>query len=102
MVVEEDINRKLTTVALLHDATNYGVSGRDDLMREIKKQGDKLKAVATEKFNIGDKDMTAQLLRAPARGAEALPLWALAPPLPPLPHPQPPTRLKSPPLTSCN
>src|SRR5512137_2532606 len=31
MVVEEAINRKFTKVALLHDATNYGVSGRDDL-----------------------------------------------------------------------
>ena len=46
MVVEEVINRKFTKVAILHDATNYGVSGRDDLQREIKKQGDKLQVVA--------------------------------------------------------
>jgi len=59
-------------VAIFHDATNYGVSGRDDLQREIKKQGDKLQVVATEKFNIGDKDMTAQLLRAKSGGAEAI------------------------------
>jgi branched-chain amino acid transport system substrate-binding protein len=59
MVVEEAVKRKFSKVALLHDATNYGVSGRDDLLREIKKQGDKLQVVATEKFNIGDKDMTA-------------------------------------------
>ena len=38
--------------------------GRDDLLNQIKKQGNKLQVVATEKFNIGDKDMTAQLLRA--------------------------------------
>jgi len=38
MVVEEAINRKFTKVAIFHDATNYGVSGRDDLQREIKKQ----------------------------------------------------------------
>jgi len=81
MVVEEAINRKLTKVALLHDATNYGVSGRDDLIREIKKQGDKLKVVATEKFNIGDKDMTAQLLRARSGGAEAILIWAIGPEL---------------------
>jgi len=61
MVVEEAINRKFTKVALLHDSTNYGVSGRDDLLDQIKKQGDKLQVVDTEKFNIGDKDMTAQL-----------------------------------------
>ena len=81
MVVEEAINRKFTKVALFHDATNYGVSGRDDLQREIKKQGDKLQVVATEKFNIGDKDMTAQLLRAKSGGAEAILIWAIGPEL---------------------
>ena len=81
MVVEEAINRKLTQVALLHDSTNYGVSGRDDLLREIKKQGDKLKVVATEKFNIGDKDMTAQLLRAKSSGAQAILIWGIGPEL---------------------
>jgi len=81
MVVEEAINQKLTKVAILHDATNYGVSGRDDLMKEIKKQGDKLQVVATEKFNIGDKDMTAQLLRAKSGGAQAILIWAIGPEL---------------------
>jgi branched-chain amino acid transport system substrate-binding protein len=81
MVVEEAINRKFTKVAILHDATNYGVSGRDDLQREIKKQGDKLQVVATEKFNIGDKDMTAQLLRAKSGGAQAILIWAIGPEL---------------------
>jgi branched-chain amino acid transport system substrate-binding protein len=81
MVVEEAVNRKFTKVAILHDATNYGVSGRDDLLKEIKKQGDKLQVVATEKFNIGDKDMTAQLLRARSGGAEAILIWAIGPEL---------------------
>ena len=81
MVVEEAINRKFTKVALLHDSTNYGVSGRDDLLKEIKKQGDKLKVVATEKFNIGDKDMTAQLLRAKSGGAQAILIWGIGPEL---------------------
>jgi branched-chain amino acid transport system substrate-binding protein len=81
MVVEEAINRKFTKVAIFHDATNYGVSGRDDLVKEIKKQGDKLQVVATEKFNIGDKDMTAQLLRARSGGAEAILIWAIGPEL---------------------
>jgi branched-chain amino acid transport system substrate-binding protein len=83
MVVEEAINRKYVKVALLHDATNYGVSGRDDLLREIKKQGegDKLQIVATEKFNIGDKDMTAQLLRAKSGGAQAILIWGIGPEL---------------------
>ncbi|WP_242355703.1 MULTISPECIES: ABC transporter substrate-binding protein [Anaeromyxobacter] len=79
MVVEEAVNRKYTKVALLHDATNYGVSGRDDLVRQMKLQGDKLQVVATEKFNIGDKDMTAQLLRAKAGGAQAILIWGIGP-----------------------
>jgi branched-chain amino acid transport system substrate-binding protein len=81
MVVEEAINRKLTKVAILHDSTNYGVSGRDDLLNQIKKQGNKLEIVATEKFNIGDKDMTAQLLRAKSAGAQAVLIWGIGPEL---------------------
>jgi len=81
MVVEEAINRKLFKVALLHDSTNYGASGRDDLLNQIRKQGNKLQVVATEKFNIGDKDMTAQLLRAKNSGAQAILIWGIGPEL---------------------
>ncbi|MDH2919153.1 MAG: ABC transporter substrate-binding protein [Sideroxydans sp.] len=81
MVVEHAINQKFSKVAILHDATNYGVSGRDDLLDQIKKQGNKLEVVATEKFNIGDKDMTAQLLRAKAGGAQAILIWGIGPEL---------------------
>ena len=81
MVVEEAINRKFTKVAIIHDSTNYGVSGRDDLLNQIKKQGNKLQVVATEKFNIGDKDMTAQLLQAKLGGAQAILIWGIGPEL---------------------
>lgn len=81
MVVEDAINRKLTKVAILHDSTNYGVSGRDDLLDQIKKQGNKLQVVATEKFNIGDKDMTAQLLKAKFGGAQGILIWGIGPEL---------------------
>jgi len=81
MVVAEAINRKFTKVALLHDTTNYGVSGRNDLQAQIRAQGDKLQIVAVEKFNIGDKDMTAQLLRAKAAGAQAILIWGIGPEL---------------------
>jgi branched-chain amino acid transport system substrate-binding protein len=81
MVVEEAINRKLNKVALMYDATNYGVSGRDDMLEQIKKQGDKLEVVASEKFNIGDKDMTAQLLKAKSVGAQAILIWGIGPEL---------------------
>lgn len=81
MVVEEAIKRKFTNVALFYDSSNYGASGRDDLLDQIEKQGNKLKVVATEKFNIGDKDMTAQLLRAKSSGAQAILIWAVGPEL---------------------
>ncbi|MEI6986394.1 MAG: ABC transporter substrate-binding protein, partial [Rhodospirillaceae bacterium] len=80
MVVEEAILLKFNKVAVLHDATNYGVSGRDDLTRRITADG-KLAIVATEKFNIGDKDMSAQLLRAKASGAQAVLIWGIGPEL---------------------
>ncbi len=79
MVVGEAIKRGFTKVALFHDTTNYGVSGRDDLLNQIKLQGNKLQVVTTEKFNIGDKDMTAQLLKAKTGGAQAILIWAIGP-----------------------
>jgi branched-chain amino acid transport system substrate-binding protein len=81
MVVEEAISRKFTKVAVVFDSTNYGVSGRDDMLDQIKKQGNKLEVVAQEKFNIGDKDMTAQLLRAKSAGAQAILIWGIGPEL---------------------
>jgi branched-chain amino acid transport system substrate-binding protein len=81
MVVEEAIHRNLTKVAIFHDSTNYGVSGRDDMVDQIKKQGNKLQVVDTEKFNIGDKDMTAQLLKSKSAGAQAVLIWGIGPEL---------------------
>jgi len=81
MVVEEAIARKFTKVAIFADATNYGVSGRDDLLDQIKKQGAKLEVVTVEKWAIGDKDMSAQLLKAKALGAQAILIWGIGPEL---------------------
>jgi len=81
MVVEEATNRGLNKVAVIYDSTNYGISGRNDMLDQIKKQGNKLTVVAEEKFNIGDKDMTAQLLRAKSAGAQAILIWAIGPEL---------------------
>jgi branched-chain amino acid transport system substrate-binding protein len=81
MVVEEAVRRNFTKVAIIHDSTNYGVSGRDDLQNQIKAQGSKLEVVAVEKFNIGDKDMTAQLVRAKSAGAQAVLIWGIGPEL---------------------
>ncbi len=80
MVVEEAERRGFTKVAVFYDSTNYGVSGRDDMLKNIQKGG-KLTVVAQEKFNIGDKDMTAQLIQARTGGAQAILIWAIGPEL---------------------
>src|SRR5262249_14291074 len=68
-------------VGVFEDGAKYGVSGRDDLLDQIKKQGNKLEVVTTEKWAIGDKDMTGQLLKAKAGGAQALLIWGIGPEL---------------------
>jgi branched-chain amino acid transport system substrate-binding protein len=81
MVVEEAQKLGLKRMAIFHDATNYGVSGRDDLLEQIKLQGNKLKVVDTEKFAIGDKDMSGQLVKARLAGAQAILIWGIGPEL---------------------
>ena len=80
MIVDEATERrKLKKVAILADSTNYGQLGREDLERALEKKG--LKPVAVEKFNIKDVDMTPQLLKAKAAGAEAVLTYAIGPEL---------------------
>jgi branched-chain amino acid transport system substrate-binding protein len=80
MIVEEAITRRgFKKVAILADSTNYGQLGREDLEKALTLKG--VKAVAVEKFNIKDVDMTAQLLKAKAAGAEAILTYAIGPEL---------------------
>ena len=80
MIVEEAIvRRKFKNVAILADSTNYGQLGRADLEKALAIKG--MKAVAVEKFNIKDVDMTAQLLKAKQAGAEAILTYAIGPEL---------------------
>ncbi len=80
MIVEEAIvKRGFKKVAILADSTNYGQLGRADLEKALNLKG--IKAVAVEKFNIGDVDMTSQLLKAKAAGAEAVLTYAIGPEL---------------------
>lgn len=81
MVVDEAVKKiGAKKVAIIHDSTNYGVSGRDDLLKHLEKHPD-VKIVATEKFNIGDKDMTAQVTKIKESGAEAVLIWGIGPEL---------------------
>jgi branched-chain amino acid transport system substrate-binding protein len=80
MIVEEAVvRRKLTKVAILADSTNYGELGKADLEKALAAKG--VKAVAVEKFNVKDVDMTAQLLKAKEAGAQAILTYAIGPEL---------------------
>ena len=80
MIVEEAITRRgFKKVAILADSTNYGQLGREDLEKALALKG--VKAVAVEKFNIKDVDMTAQLLKAKEAGAEVVLTYGIGPEL---------------------
>lgn len=80
MIVDEAITRRgLKKPAILADSTNYGQLGREDLEKALAAKG--VKAVATEKFNIGDTDMTSQLLRAKEAGADVILTYGIGPEL---------------------
>ena len=80
MIVEEVVTRrKYDKVAILADATNYGQLGREDLEKALKAKG--ITAVAIEKYNIKDVDMTPQLLKAKEAGAQVIITYGIGPEL---------------------
>ncbi|WP_047197304.1 ABC transporter substrate-binding protein [Caldimonas brevitalea] len=80
MIVEEAVTRRgFKKVAILADSTNYGQLGREDLEKALAKKG--ITPVAVEKFNVKDVDMTPQLLKAKAAGAQAVLTYAIGPEL---------------------
>ena len=80
MIAKEAVEKRgLKKVAILADSTNYGQLGREDLEKALKVYG--VTPVAEEKFNLGDVDMTSQLLKAKNAGAEAVLTYAIGPEL---------------------
>ncbi len=80
MIVDELVNRrKFSKIAILADSTNYGQLGREDLEKALAAKG--LKAVAIEKYNIKDVDMTPQLLKSKEAGAEIVITYGIGPEL---------------------
>jgi branched-chain amino acid transport system substrate-binding protein len=80
MIVEEAVDRrKFKKLAILADSTNYGQLGREDLEKALAKKG--IKAVAVEKYNLKDVDMTSQLLKAKQAGAEVVLTYGIGPEL---------------------
>jgi branched-chain amino acid transport system substrate-binding protein len=79
MIAEEAIRRGFKKPAILADSTNYGQLGRADLEKVLEKKS--VKPVSVEKYNIGDVDMTAQLLRAKQAGADVVLTYGIGPEL---------------------
>jgi len=80
MIAEEAVKKRgFKAPAILADSTNYGQLGQKDLEAALAAMG--IKPVAEEKFNIGDTDMTSQLLRAKAANADVILTYAIGPEL---------------------
>ena len=80
LIAKEAVEKRgLKKIAILADSTNYGQLGREDLEKALKGYG--VTPVAVEKFNIGDVDMTSQLLKAKNAGAEVILTYAIGPEL---------------------
>ena len=80
MIAKEAVEKRgLKKVAILADSTNYGQLGREDMDKALKGYG--VTPVAVEKFNLGDVDMTSQLLKAKNAGADVVLTYAIGPEL---------------------
>ncbi len=79
-VVVADLKRKgMQSVSILADMTAYGEAGLKAFQEQARAAG--LEVTAEERFKIGDQDMSAQVRRAKASGAQALVVWGIGPEL---------------------
>ncbi len=67
---------KLSRFAILHDADDYGTDGANVFERKLRELG--VTPVVREKWNRGDKDFTAQLLKVKEAKVGGLLTWGLA------------------------
>ncbi len=80
VIVEEAVGQRgLTRLAILHDATNYGVLGSADLVAALRLRG--IEPVAIERFQLRQTDMRAPLERAREAGAQAVLTYGIGPEL---------------------
>ena len=79
MMADEAMAQGHKKIAILADSTNYGQLGREDIEKYLATKN--VKAVAVEKFNIKDVDMTAQLLKAREAGADVILAYGIGPEL---------------------
>jgi branched-chain amino acid transport system substrate-binding protein len=69
-------DRGYSSFAFIGDNTNIGNQGRGQVQKALADRGAELSAA--EQYNVGDTDMTAQMLRIKGTGCDALFLWGLA------------------------
>ncbi len=80
VIVDEAVGRRgLTRLAILHDATNYGVLGSEDLIEALRQRG--LQPVVVERFQLRQTDMSIHLKRARKARAEAVLTYGIGPEL---------------------
>ena len=70
MFLEAVEKQNLKKVAIFHDSTAYGGTGREQLTAQLAKA--QLSPVAIESFKLGTTDLPEALKRAKAAGAEAI------------------------------
>lgn len=72
-------NPRTGKIGFLTETTGYGQGGLKDLQEVAEAQG--LTAVASEKFNVNDTDMTSQLAKLRSAGVETALVWAQGTPI---------------------
>lgn len=65
---------KSKVVGLMAETTGYGQGGLKDMEEIAKSQG--IKIAATERFGVGDTDMTSQLSKMKSAGVDTVVVWA--------------------------
>lgn len=66
-------------VGLMAETTGYGQGGLKDMEEIAKLQG--IKVAATERFGVGDTDMTSQLSKMKSAGVDTIVVWAQGTPI---------------------
>ena len=80
VIVDEAVSRRgFRRLAILHDATNYGLLGSADLVAALRALA--IEPVAIERFQLRQTDMRPQLERARAAGAQAVLTYGIGPEL---------------------
>jgi len=72
-------NSASKVVGLMAETTGYGQGGLKDMQEIADLQG--IKIAATERFAVGDTDMTSQLNKMKAAGVDTLVVWAQGTPI---------------------